>query len=886
MKKSEIWQIYNCRKCTKPFWEKTDENAVLCPECSQLAAKTNLAQKRKLIPSFLNSINTLKSKKPIHASLNKNVLMERPFIDDKKSRNHNDNLPIDLKSIKSTTCSSFNHCSSKLIDDSHFPSLDSNQSSPTGIHNDRPTDRSISLDLKENIHEKNNLFAGKCISNCNFPRLEDFPTIEEIEESNRIRIAAEESSESVVDMSILQNEHESLLCIVCGVNLHYFSNADRECHMITCIDAMQLEISHCVKRNKARSINIECVDDDDDADAEDLGIRGKLFFCVICDLDLSGRGLFPRCMHLKKCAKTHGMATRELLTLIAPVFEEIEIEDDGDVDDDDGFPLPTCLKSCNDNIDLGKALGEERGGLIVIDDYDDDNECATSHDKGQTTVPATAPKNAWTVLMNSSKQSNGFFEPSSITNTTLNYASSSATNRPGLFKTRNNSNPTSTATASGADTTGRGQGQAQGQGRKWGAKGFGSNKSSNGANIAGVIGYAPAYKKIQQPPMTCAIIVDGFQYAAKQLSDCYFLTHFHSDHYMGLDKSFDCGSIYCSPATAGLVRLKLRIQGPHLISLELDKLHTISVGGVDVQVIFTDANHCPGAVCILFLFPNGKKILHTGDFRWNPEVMLSSPVFKSLLPGVNTVGPQKKLSVYLDTTYCDPNFDFPLQRVAINTVLKYMRLELAQPRTLFLFGAYGIGKERVYMAVAEENNMRVYVDKTRWKSMMCYDWTVQEQARLTTVPSQSVLWVVPMNNVNFHSAEVMLKKRPDCNRVVAFQPTGWTHDNNKTTGVDTVPVQSTSSSHTGDSRTLEFELDLVPRCKSNNKIYSVPYSEHSSFGELVDFIKTFRPEVVIPTVNTGVEKVKGQLQLLRDKSGVYNDKRKDNSSALLRSEFS
>jgi DNA cross-link repair 1A protein len=37
------------------------------------------------------------------------------------------------------------------------------------------------------------------------------------------------------------------------------------------------------------------------------------------------------------------------------------------------------------------------------------------------------------------------------------------------------------------------------------------------------------------------IVVDGFQYASAGLSDCYFLTHFHSDHYIGLDKDFDCG---------------------------------------------------------------------------------------------------------------------------------------------------------------------------------------------------------------------------------------------------------------------------------------------------------------------------------------------------------
>jgi phosphoribosyl 1,2-cyclic phosphodiesterase len=52
----------------------------------------------------------------------------------------------------------------------------------------------------------------------------------------------------------------------------------------------------------------------------------------------------------------------------------------------------------------------------------------------------------------------------------------------------------------------------------------------------------PAFKTIKgtSPPF----VVDGFKYCRKDLTDIYFLTHFHSDHYVGLDKVNCKDSIY------------------------------------------------------------------------------------------------------------------------------------------------------------------------------------------------------------------------------------------------------------------------------------------------------------------------------------------------------
>lgn len=155
------------------------------------------------------------------------------------------------------------------------------------------------------------------------------------------------------------------------------------------------------------------------------------------------------------------------------------------------------------------------------------------------------------------------------------------------------------------------------------------------------------------------------------------------------------------------------------------------------------------------------------------------------------------------------------------------------------------------MAAAEELGCSVYVDKARWRAMLCYDrWTVQEKGKLTTDPTKTNIWVVPLNQINFNQLSTLQKKRGvSCRRVVGFQPTGWTHGRGE-------------NSAGGDGVIHRKEKD-------NHVIYSVAYSEHSSFTELVDFIRTIKPFRVVPTVNCKPENVTQQLDLLKSASGVY-----------------
>ena len=112
------------------------------------------------------------------------------------------------------------------------------------------------------------------------------------------------------------------------------------------------------------------------------------------------------------------------------------------------------------------------------------------------------------------------------------------------------------------------------------------------------------------------------------------------------------------------------------------------------RVTLMDANHCPGAVLLLFELSNGRSVLHTGDFRYEPS-MLSHPA----LLRARAAGSLDTL--YLDTTYCDPRWTFPDRDVACEAMAEIVRRELRrEPRTLFLVGSYAVGKERAVRAVA------------------------------------------------------------------------------------------------------------------------------------------------------------------------------------------
>ncbi|XP_024611864.1 DNA cross-link repair 1A protein isoform X2 [Neophocaena asiaeorientalis asiaeorientalis] len=318
----------------------------------------------------------------------------------------------------------------------------------------------------------------------------------------------------------------------------------------------------------------------------------------------------------------------------------------------------------------------------------------------------------------------------------------------------------------------------------------------------------PFYKKIPGTGFT----VDAFRYGLVEGCTAYFLTHFHSDHYAGLSKNFTF-PVYCSEITGNLLKSKLHVQEQYIHPLPTDTECIVN----GVKVVLLDANHCPGAVMILFYLPNGYVILHTGDFRADPTME------RSLLAG------QKVHTLYLDTTYCSPEYSFPSQQeviqFAINTAFETVTLN---PRALVVCGTYAIGKEKVFLAIADVLGSKVGMSKEKYNTLQCFN-IPEINSLITTDMCNSLVHLLPMMQINFKGLQNHLKKcGGKYDQILAFRPTGWTHSNK-----------------------LTSMAGIIPQTKGNISIYGIPYSEHSSYLEMKRFVQWLKPQKIIPTVNVG-----------------------------------
>ncbi|KAL3698658.1 hypothetical protein R1sor_012734 [Riccia sorocarpa] len=405
--------------------------------------------------------------------------------------------------------------------------------------------------------------------------------------------------------------------------------------------------------------------------------------------------------------------------------------------------------------------------------------------------------------------------------------------------------------------------------------------------------FPPSFPTVKRIPNT-QFVVDGFRNAGLW-SVSYFLSHFHSDHYAGITNLWSKGLIFCSEITASLLKHSLQVTDSFVVPLPMGK--PVIIDGCEVALV--DANHCPGAVQFLFRVPGEagefERYVHCGDMRYHPS-MKSEPSLCDFM-GAD--------AMFLDTTYCNPKYVFPSQQESVDyvaeTIQRLMEADSAvgletpaqqeendrtmeerqeiqeeevedmealekstsagintdlaggddqskkknvedeedetvfsrsEPvegkSTLFLISTYVIGKEKILTAVAKRCNCLIYVTERKLAVLKCLN--LENFDVFTTDPSATNVHVAQWNFIgetwpyfrpNFVQMEKAMKER-GYKKVVGFVPTGWTYELKKKT----------------------FSV----RQKGPCEIHLVPYSEHSNYEELREYVGFIRPKKIIPTV--------------------------------------
>ncbi|UNI14639.1 DNA cross-link repair protein PSO2/SNM1, variant 2 [Purpureocillium takamizusanense] len=426
----------------------------------------------------------------------------------------------------------------------------------------------------------------------------------------------------------------------------------------------------------------------------------------------------------------------------------------------------------------------------------------------------------------------------------------------------------------------------------------------------------PFYKSIPN----YNICVDAFRYGAVQGCEAYFLSHFHSDHYIGLTASWKHGPIYCSKVTGSLVKQQLRTASKWVVELEFEK--TYPVPGTGATVTMIPANHCPGSSLFLFQKPmsNGpnprmSRILHCGDFRACPD-HVGHPLLK---PDVvdSITGKTKQQSIntcYLDTTYLNPRYSFPPQDDVIKAcadlcasmsadpnckddvwersqrengaqaVSKYFQSDKdpataasadaragTKQRLLVVCGTYSIGKERICIAIAQALGSKIFA--TPGKMRICQQLDDPElSSLLTSNPIEAQVHMQSLMEIRAETLhDYLTTYKPHFSRIVGFRPSGWNFrpSNGKAVGANTSPssIPTQQILHGKGWRTRFGYKDFVAQRGSTKEsmCFGVPYSEHSSFRELAMFLMSLRIEKVIPTVNVGSEQSRKRMRAWIDR---------------------
>ncbi|KAG9592121.1 DRMBL-domain-containing protein, partial [Aureobasidium melanogenum] len=432
------------------------------------------------------------------------------------------------------------------------------------------------------------------------------------------------------------------------------------------------------------------------------------------------------------------------------------------------------------------------------------------------------------------------------------------------------------------------------------------------------------------------IAVDAFRYGAVAGCNAYFLSHFHSDHYVGLTSTWSHGPIYCSKVTANLVKQQLRVNPEYVIALDWE-VPTEVPGTPGVTVTMISANHCPGSSLYLFEKPLSKgsepklqRILHCGDFRacrMHLEHPLLRPDVQDHITGKNK---EQKIDVcYLDTTYLNPKYAFPTQEDVIKACadmcVRYnddpLVLDTLKPESAGM--ASFVRKDSQPSLKQEDSDPKIKQEPTDPTELKLHN-----NGKLTSTKAARLLVVVGTYSIGKERICIGIAKAlkskiyappgkqricraledPELSALLTTDPReaqvhmtpifeiradtlddyrqGYSDHFDRCIGFrpsgwnykppsSRLETPNVSNILYSTSWKSAYSIkDLSPQRGSTNraKCFGVPYSEHSSFRELSMFCTALRIEKIIPTVNVGSAKGRERMKGWADRWIAHREK--------------
>lgn len=169
--------------------------------------------------------------------------------------------------------------------------------------------------------------------------------------------------------------------------------------------------------------------------------------------------------------------------------------------------------------------------------------------------------------------------------------------------------------------------------------------------------------------------------------------------------------------------------------------------------------------------------------------------------------------LYLDDTFCDPAYEFPPRAEAGTEVLDIIRSVPEDYK--ILIGMDSLGKEELLVAIALMFKTLIVVDEERLRTLSAMRRVLEDMPDVFTHdPRQGRVIALPKKEVNYRTVMRHRMETP----TIGICPSGW----------------STTLIGKSNERT---PLTFHP----NKVIYRVPYSLHSSYSELVLFVKALKP---------------------------------------------